>query len=543
MLELRKNNGAEENRARDLFYALWVPDLFMVRVRERGQWTLFSPDTAPGLAAVHGVEFVELYERYEREGRGVRTVAAAELMQRIVTSQVETGTPYMLYKDACNAKSNQRHLGTIQSSNLCTEIVQYSSADEIAVCNLCSVALPEFARYTGPRGDAAVAAASGGTDRTAEVLASFDFNALAAVVRLCVRNLNAVIDKGQYPFDELVAGGRGEAAGAPAVPFDKCRRSNERHRPMSIGVQGLADVFAELRVAYDSAEARELNRRVFECMYYAALSESCALAERAGAPHPSYEGSPVSHGELQFDAWPGGAEAHCHATMFDWPALRERIARHGVRNSLLIGLMPTASTSQILGNTESFEPPASNMYTRRTLAGTFTVPNRRMVEQLGELGLWDERMRATLMATRGSLQRVICVPRALRDTFKTAYEVRMRDAIDAAADRGAFVDQSQSFNVHMAGGDVAAKLPRMHAYAWRRGLKTGMYYLRTTPAVHALAVTTDAHLVLELDDDDNDSATAAAAAAPGAASGDASTTPVVAAACKLGDEGCISCGS
>ena len=416
-------------------------------------------------------------------------------------------------------------------------------------------------------------------DRTQEVLASFDFDGLAALVRLCVRNLNKVIDNGQYPFDELVAradrgggggggGGGGtvanadaQVAGAPPVPFDKCRRSNERHRPMSIGVQGLADVFAELRVAYDSAEARELNRRIFECMYYAALSESCALAERGGAPHESYAGSPVSRGELQFDAWPGGAAAHCHATMFDWAALRERIARHGVRNSLLIGLMPTASTSQILGNTESFEPPTSNLYARRTLGGEFVVPNRRMVEQLDELGLWDERMQETLQATRGSLQRVSCVPRALRDVFKTAFEVKMRDCVDAAADRGAFVDQSQSFNVHM-GGDVASLLGKLHMYTWRKGLKTGMYYLRSEPAMNALAVTNRPELVHELDPEaipslpptpgSEAAPPPTAAAVVGATAQPNNDGPAVvfegaaaaaAPMCRLDDPGCESCGS
>lgn len=460
-LELKKNTGKEEKRARDLFYSLWVPDLFMKRVESGSNWTLFSPNEAPGLHDVYGDEFVQLYEEYEKQGLGKKTIPALELWNRILESQIETGSPYMMYKDACNSKSNQKNIGTIHSSNLCVEIIQYSSEDEIAVCNLSSIALPKFV--------------SGG---------KFDFELLGKVTRLCVRNLDKLIDISYYPID-------------------KCENSNKRHRPMGIGVQGLADVFILLKMPYESEEARRLNKKIFECMYYHALAQSCDLAKTNG-PYPSYKGSPISQGILQFDMWENGKDKL--SGDFDWESLREEIKTYGVRNSLLVALMPTASTSQILGNTESFEPLTSNMYTRKTLAGTFFILNRYLVEDLEKLGLWDNKMIETLKYTGGSVQNIECVPDKIKEIYKTVWEMKQKSMVEMASDRGVFIDQSQSFNVHMLDpsakfGRSGTKLGTMHFYAWKNGLKTGMYYLRSVPAANAAQFTVNRDLLLNLTDE------------------------------------------
>ena len=442
-LDLKKNHGAEELRARDLFYGLWIPDLFMRRVEADASWSLFCPSRCPDLVDLHGAAFDARYEAYEAEpGVAVATMRAQELWFAILDAQIETGTPYMLYKDACNRKSNQRHLGTIRSSNLCTEVVQYSSVDEIAVCNLASLALPSFV-------------AEGGD--------GFDHDALAAAVAVVTRNLNRVVDRNHYAC---------EAA----------RRSNLRHRPLGIGVQGLADVFALLGLSFDSPEARTLNRDIFETIYHASLAASCALAERDGA-YETYPGSPLSEGLLQFDLW--GVTPS--SGRWDWAALRARIAAHGVRNSLLVAPMPTASTAQILGNNECFEPFTSNLYVRRVLAGEFAVVNRHLVRRLEALGLWDERMRARIVAGHGSVQHIAEVPDDVKRLFRTVWEMSMRTLLDMAADRGAFCDQSQSLNLFVA-EPTHAKLTSMHFYGWRLGLKTGMYYLRTRPAAEAVQV-------------------------------------------------------
>lgn len=442
-LDLRKNHGKEELRARDLFYALWTPDLFMKRVEENGEWSLFCPHEAPGLADTWGEEFEALYERYEREGRARKSVKAQELWFAILESQVETGTPYMLYKDHANRKSNQQNLGTIRCSNLCTEIMEYSSPDEVAVCNLASLALPRFVNDSG-----------------------FDHQALFDVTKVVTRNLNCVIDRNYYPVEEA-------------------RRSNMRHRPVGIGVQGLADVFALLRMPFESPEAQRLNEDIFETIYYAALTASNELAQREGT-YETYKGSPVSQGILQFDMW----NVAPRSGRWDWIGLRERIQRYGVRNSLLVAPMPTASTSQILGNNECFEPFTSNIYTRRVLAGEFIVVNKYLLRDLIRLGLWNETMRNQLMASNGSVQHIDGIPEDIKALYKTVWEIKQRTLIDMAADRGAYIDQSQSFNVHLL--DVTpAKLTSMHFYAWSRGLKTGMYYLRTKAAVDAIKFTVD----------------------------------------------------
>lgn len=446
-LDLRKNHGKEELRARDLFYALWTPDLFMKRVEENGEWSLFCPHEAPGLADTWGEEFEALYERYEREGRARKSVKAQELWFAILESQVETGTPYMLYKDHANRKSNQQNLGTIRCSNLCTEIMEYSSPDEVAVCNLASLALPRFVND-----------------------GEFDHQALFDVTKVVTRNLNCVIDRNYYPVEEA-------------------RRSNMRHRPVGIGVQGLADVFALLRMPFESPEAQRLNEDIFETIYYAALTASNELAEREGT-YETYKGSPVSQGVLQFDMW----NVAPRSGRWDWIGLRERIQRYGVRNSLLVAPMPTASTSQILGNNECFEPFTSNIYTRRVLAGEFIVVNKYLLRDLIRLGLWNETMRNQLMASNGSVQHIDGIPQEIKALYKTVWEIKQRTLIDMAADRGAYIDQSQSFNVHLL-EVTPAKLTSMHFYAWSRGLKTGMYYLRTKAAADAIKFTVDMQAV------------------------------------------------
>lgn len=449
-LELRKNHGKEEARARDLFYGLWVPDLFMQRVEEDGAWSLFCPYQCPGLDTSFGAEFERLYVKYEREGRARRTVEARMLWWRILDAQLETGTPYMLYKDACNRKSNQRHLGVLRCSNLCTEIVEFTSPEEVAVCNLASLALPKFVRtHEGESGS--------GQRR------SFDFDALALAVRSVVCNLNQVIDRNAYPVPEA-------------------RRSNFRHRPVGVGVQGLADVFILLRFPFDSEDARHLNRRIFEAIYFAAVDESCTLAKEQGA-HDTFAGSPASEGLLQFDLW-GVAPS----TEYDWTGLKERIKMHGLRNSLLVAPMPTASTAQILGNNECFEPYTSNIYTRRVLAGEFAVVNRHLLRDLKELGLWTVDVRNAIIRDGGSVQNVDVVPSDIKQLYRTAWELKQRHIIDMAADRGAFICQSQSLNLFLKEPSVQ-KLSSMHMYGFKKGLKTGMYYLRTQAAADAIKFT------------------------------------------------------
>jgi len=445
-LELKKNHGKEEARARDLFYGMWVNDLFMRRVEADGTWTLFCPNEAPGLADVYGEEFDKLYEQYEKDGRGRKTIRAQELWYAILTSQIETGTPYMLFKDSCNSKSNQKNLGTIRSSNLCTEIIEYTAPDEVAVCNLASINLRLFARAE---------------DKT------YDFDELIRVTKVATKNLNKVIDNGFYPVPEA-------------------ERSNLRHRPIGLGVQGLADAFLALRMPFDSPEARQLNRDIFETMYFAAMTASCELAEVEGA-YETYPGSPVSKGEFQFDMWneePNPKLGH------DWEGLREKVRTFGVRNSLLMAPMPTASTSQILGNNECFEPYTSNIYSRRVLAGEFTIVNRALLKDLLDRGLWTADVRNQIIADRGSVQQVACIPDELKALYKTVWEIKQKVIIDMAADRGAFIDQSQSLNIHMADVNVG-KLTSMHFYSWKKGLKTGLYYLRTRPKADAIQFTVD----------------------------------------------------
>lgn len=442
-LQLKKNHGKEEQRARDLFYALWIPDLFMKRVESGGNWSLFCPSEAPGLHDCWGKEFEVLYERYELEGRARQVMKAQDLWFSIIDSQIETGTPYMLYKDACNGKSNQQNLGTIRSSNLCTEIIEYSDENEIAVCNLASIALPKYVK----------------NDR------SFDHNRLYEVVYHVTSNLNRIIDRNYYPIAEA-------------------KRSNLRHRPIGIGVQGLADVFLKMRFPFESKEAAVTNREIFETMYFAALNCSCDLASVHGT-YETYHGSPSSKGILQFDMW-----NVTPSDRWDWSGLKERISLHGLRNSLLIAPMPTASTSQILGNNECFEPYTSNIYTRRVLAGEFTVLNHHLIEDLISMGLWTDDIKNQIIAQGGSVQGIAEIPNEMKELYKTVWEIKQRTLIDMAADRGAFIDQSQSFNTFISQPN-ASKLTSMHFYAWKKGLKTGMYYLRTRPATEAIKFTVD----------------------------------------------------
>jgi ribonucleoside-diphosphate reductase alpha subunit len=439
-LELKKNHGKEEMRARDLFYALWIPDLFMERVEKDADWSLFDPSEAPGLYEVHSGEFDALYHQYEAEKRQRKTVKARDLWNAILESQIETGTPYILYKDAANSKSNQKNLGTIRSSNLCTEIIEYTSPDEVAVCNLASLALPKFVED-----------------------GQFNFEKLFEITQVATRNLNKVIDINYYPIPEA-------------------RNSNMRHRPIGLGVQGLADAFILMRYPFDSPEARQLNRDIFETIYFAAMTESCALAERDGA-YSSFKGSPLSNGEFQFDLW--GVKP---SKRWDWDGLRKRIMTSGVRNSLLVAPMPTASTSQILGNNECFEPYTSNLYTRRTLSGEHIVVNKHLMRDLVRLGLWDGEMREAIMAANGSIQHIQEIPEEVRALYKTAYEISQKVIIDMSADRGAFICQSQSLNVFME-APTFAKLSSMHFYAWKKGLKTGMYYLRSKAATDPIKFT------------------------------------------------------
>ena len=450
-LKLKLNTGAEEDRARDLFYALWVPDLFMERVEAAAEWTVFCPNEAPGLADVVGDEFKALYLKYEAEGRGRKKISAQKLWFQILDSQMETGTPYLCYKDAANLKSNQQNLGTIKSSNLCSEIIEYSDKDESAVCNLASIGLPAFVNN-----------------------GVFNFEKLAEVVRVATRNLNRVIDINYYPTPET-------------------QRSNMRHRPIGMGVQGLADVFALMKLSWDSVEAADLNQAIFEHIYYAALSESNALAQVDGA-YESFNGSPASKGMLQPDLWNLPLEKFKTCEKLDWPALRAKVQSSGLRNSLLVAPMPTASTSQILGYNECFEPFNSNLYTRRTLAGEFIVVNKYLLQELMDLGLWSEELKQQLVIHNGSVQTISAIPEAIRDRYKTVYEMSQKTLIDMAAARGAFICQSQSLNLFVADANYA-KLTSMHFYAWKKGLKTGCYYLRTKAPVMAQKFTIDPRLM------------------------------------------------
>jgi len=444
-LELKKNHGKEEMRARDLFYAMWTPDLFMKRVEEDSTWTLMCPNECPGLFDCHGEEFEKLYIKYEKEGKGRKTINARELWEKILESQIETGTPYMLYKDASNRKSNQKNLGTIRSSNLCTEILEYTSKDEVAVCNLASIALSMFVKD-----------------------GEFDHQALFDVTKQVTKNLNRVIDRNYYPVKEA-------------------ENSNFRHRPIGLGVQGLADTFILLRLPFTSDEAKKLNQEIFETLYFAALTSSMEEA-KIDKPYQSYKGSPISEGEFQHNLW--GIKDDELSGRWDWKGLRKLVKKHGVRNSLLVAPMPTASTSQILGNNECFEPYTSNIYTRRVLSGEFIVVNKHLLEDLVNLGLWNEDLKQELMRNNGSVQNIEVIPDDIKELYRTVWELSMKDIIDMARQRGYFIDQSQSLNLFVEGATMS-KLTSMHFYGWKSGLKTGMYYLRTKSAVDAIKFTLD----------------------------------------------------
>jgi len=444
-LELKKNHGKEEMRARDLFYAMWIPDLFMKRVEENAEWTLMCPNECPGLFDSHGEEFEKKYLGYEKAKKGRKTVKARELWEKILESQIETGTPYMLYKDAANRKSNQKNLGTIRSSNLCTEILEYTSEDEVAVCNLASIALPMFVTE-----------------------GEFDHKKLFKVTKRVTKNLNRVIDRNYYPIKEA-------------------ENSNFRHRPVGLGVQGLADTFIKLRMPFTSDAAKKLNQEIFETLYFAAVTASVEEAKKDG-PYESFKGSPMSKGEFQYNMW--GIKDEELSGRWDWAGLRKKVIKTGVRNSLLVAPMPTASTSQILGNNECFEPYTSNIYTRRVLSGEFIVVNKHLLEDLVELGLWNEDMKQELMRANGSIQHIDIIPDDIKELYRTVWEMSMKDIIDMSRHRGYFIDQSQSLNLFMEGATMA-KLTSMHFYAWKSGLKTGMYYLRTKSAVDAIKFTVD----------------------------------------------------
>ncbi|PXY44823.1 ribonucleoside-diphosphate reductase subunit alpha [Flavobacterium hydrophilum] len=442
-LDLKKNTGKEEMRARDLFFAMWTSDLFMKRVQEDGAWTLMCPNECPGLYDVYGDEFEALYLDYEFRGKGRKTIRARELWEKILESQIETGTPYMLYKDAANRKSNHKNLGTIRSSNLCTEIMEYTSKDEIAVCNLASISLPMFIEN-----------------------GKFDHEALYNVTKRVTRNLNKVIDRNYYPVKEA-------------------ENSNLRHRPVGLGVQGLADAFIMLRMPFTSDEAKKLNQEIFETLYFAAVTASMEMAKEEG-PYSTFEGSPMSKGEFQYNMW--GMKDEELSGRWDWASLRKEVVEHGVRNSLLVAPMPTASTSQILGNNEAFEPYTSNIYTRRVLSGEFIVVNKHLLHDLVERGLWNETLKQEIMRHNGSVQNIDVIPQDLKELYKTVWEMSMKDIIDMSRQRGYFIDQSQSLNLFMQDANYS-KLTSMHFYAWQSGLKTGMYYLRTKSAVDAIKFT------------------------------------------------------
>tara|TARA_Y100000768_G_scaffold111461_1_gene82079 strand:- start:1695 stop:4049 length:2355 start_codon:yes stop_codon:yes gene_type:complete len=441
-LQLKKNHGKEELRARDLFYAMWIPDLFMKRVESNEDWSLFSPDEAKNLHETYGEEFEKLYEKFEKEGKARKTVKAQDLWFEILEAQIETGNPYILYKDAANKKSNQKNLGTIKSSNLCTEIIEYTSPDEVAVCNLASIALNKFVKE----------------DLT------YDHQKLYEITKVITRNLNKVIDVNYYPVEEA-------------------KNSNLRHRPIGIGVQGLADTFILMRQSFDSPEAKQLNAEIFETIYFAAMESSMEIAQKEG-PYKTYEGSPVSKGIFQFDMW-GVVPS---SKRWDWTKLKREVKKHGVRNSLLLAPMPTASTSQILGNNECFEPYTSNIYTRRVLSGEFIVVNKHLLKDLIKLNLWNENMKDRLMESNGSIQGFEEIPEDIKQLYRTVWEVSQKSIIDMAADRGAYICQSQSMNIHMQDANFG-KLTSMHFHAWKKGLKTGLYYLRTKAAADAIKFT------------------------------------------------------
>lgn len=440
-LDLKKNHGKEEMRARDLFYALWVPDLFMKRVKENGDWTLMCPNECPGLADAYGDEFEKLYERYEAEGKGRKTIKAQDLWFEVLESQIETGTPYMLFKDAANKKSNQKNLGTIKSSNLCTEIMEYTSPDEVAVCNLASIALPMYITEDG----------------------LFDHQKLYDITYVITKNLNKVIDVNYYPVPEA-------------------KNSNMKHRPIGIGVQGLADTFIQMKMPFDSPDARQLNSEIFETIYFASMTASKDLAKVDG-PYETFKGSPVSKGIFQYDMW-----NVTPSERWDWTSLKQEVKKHGVRNSLLLAPMPTASTSQILGNNECFEPYTSNIYTRRVLSGEFIVVNKHLMKDLIELNLWDDSMKNRIMQANGSIQNIPEIPQNIKDLYRTVWEISQKSIIDMSADRGAYICQSQSLNIHLQEPNFG-KMTSMHFYAWEKGLKTGMYYLRTKAAADAIKFT------------------------------------------------------
>ena len=507
-LNLKKNHGKEEMRARDLFYAMWIPDLFMRRVEEDSTWTLMCPNECPGLYDSHGDEFEKKYLDYEKNNKGRKTIQARELWEKILESQIETGTPYMLYKDAANRKSNQQNLGTIRSSNLCTEILEYTSPDEVAVCNLASIALPMFIKD-----------------------GAFDHQGLYEVTVRATKNLNKVIDRNYYPVKEA-------------------ENSNFRHRPIGLGVQGLADTFIKLRMPFTSDEAKTLNQEIFETLYFAAVTASKDMAKDEG-PYESYKGSPISKGEFQYNLW--GIKDSELSGRWDWVALRKEVKKHGVRNSLLVAPMPTASTSQILGNNECFEPYTSNIYTRRVLSGEFIVVNKHLLEDLVNLGLWDEDLKQELMRANGSVQQLDNIPDDIKELYKTAWELSMKDIIDMSRQRGYFIDQSQSLNLFMEGATMA-KLTSMHFYAWKSGLKTGMYYLRTKSAVDAIKFTLDKKKEEKVPEAASVAATASAAkAAPKAKAAEKPVaveplTPselkeMIAKSKENEDDDCLMCGS
>ena len=492
-------------RARDLFYAMWTPDLFMKRVEENADWTLMCPNECPDLYNVHGDEFDAMYLKYESEGRGRRTIKARELWEKILESQIETGTPYMLYKDAANRKSNQKNLGTIRSSNLCTEIIEYTAPDEVAVCNLASIALPMFVKD-----------------------GAFDHQALYDVTVRVTKNLNRVIDRNYYPVIEA-------------------QNSNFRHRPVGLGVQGLADAFIMLRLPFTSEEAKKLNQEIFETLYFAAVTASSEEAKNEGT-YETYEGSPMSKGEFQHNLW--GIKDEELSGRWDWAALRKTVKKQGVRNSLLVAPMHTASTSQILGNNECFEPYTSNIYTRRVLSGEFIVVNKHLLEDLVDRGLWNEDMKQELMRNNGSVQGIEGIPQDLKELYKTVWEMSMKDIIDMSRQRGYFIDQSQSLNLFMEGATMA-KLTSMHFYGWKSGLKTGMYYLRTKSAVDAIKFTLDTKSKAEVPE-----VTAAASVAASPVAGKTAQAPLpveplspqelkqMLAQAKEGeDDDCLMCGS
>ena len=488
-LDVRKNHGKEELRARDLFYALWICDLFMKRVEANGQWSLFCPAEAPGLSECWGEEFEKLYMQYESEGRARQTIKAQDLWFAILDSQIETGTPYLLYKDAANRKSNQQNLGTIKSSNLCTEIIEYTSPDEVAVCNVASLALPRFV-----------------------IDGTFDHDKLFEVTYQATKNLNKIIDHNYYPVEEAC-------------------NSNLRHRPIGLGVQGLADVFIMLRLPFESDLAKLLNKNIFETIYFAAMTASKDLAKDFG-PYQTYAGSPVSKGVFQFDMW-----SVTPSDRWNWSALKEEVKQHGVRNSLLVAPMPTASTSQIFGNNECFEPYTSNIYTRRVLSGEFIVVNKHLLKDLVELGLWNNHMKNQIIAANGSIQNIDEIPSDIKELFKTVWEIKQRNLIDMAVDRGAFICQSQSLNLFVD-SPTTAKLTSMHFYAWKKGLKTGMYYLRTQAATQAVQFTVQKQGATVIEP----VIPSVSVQKPSSSVTDVEPTQTEGATCSMQD-GCISCGS